>query len=249
MEKSKENLVSLKRQIAKITKSEAQQKELISIAAHQLRAPLTVINGYISMILEDNFGKISSEQGKALDQVYQSGLRLTRLVNNLLSVSRIESGRIRFDMAPAKIVPIVKDAIKELEVSAKVKNLKIVFKKDKQADVSLNIDEAKIRQVVTNLIENSIKYTDKGKVEVSLLKKSKQIVFSVSDKGNGISASDLKKLFKKFSRATSGEATKKEGTGLGLYVCKVIMDAHKGKIWAESKGIGKGAKFSFSLSV
>ena len=112
----------------------------------------------------------------------------------------------------------------------------------------VKIDEEKIRQVVINLIDNSIKYTDKGRVAVDLRQVGKNLEFSVSDTGAGIKKDDLGKLFQKFSRGT-GATSITEGTGLGLYVARQMVEAHKGRIWVESEGEGRGSRFCFSLPI
>ncbi|MDO8260135.1 MAG: ATP-binding protein [Candidatus Magasanikbacteria bacterium] len=239
----------------KLIKLDEAKSEFISIASHQLRTPLTIIKGYISMILEGNFGELTPGEKESLDKVYASNERLIQLVENLLNISRIESGRLQFDYRVMQLETIVDSVIEELEPKAKGKGLKFTYKKTKKKLPAINIDEEKIRQVVMNLVDNAIKYTRKGNVTVTLVPaKSRDpkigdcLQFSVSDSGMGISSEDLPNLFKKFSRGTGSSLVHTEGTGLGLYVARQMIEAHRGRIWAESKGENKGSKFCFKIS-
>jgi signal transduction histidine kinase len=144
---------------------------------------------------------------------------------------------------------LVENVIEELETTAKKKKLKLIYKKPKKALPKVRIDREKIRQVVMNLIDNAIKYTEKGKVQVELKLIKNKILFSVSDSGMGIEEGDMINLFKKFSRGQGTSVIHTEGTGLGLYVARQMIESHKGKIWAESEGKGKGAKFIFELPI
>ncbi len=233
----------------KLMKLDEAKSDFISIASHQLRTPLTVIKGYMSMVLDNNFGKLSKRQIDPLTKVSLSSDRLIQLVENLLNISRIESGRLQYRFEDIKLSDIVNSVVEELIGKADEKNLKLSYNKiDKKLPI-LKLDNEKIRQVVMNLIDNAIKYTEKGIVDVSLEVKKNKIEFCVSDSGMGIEEDDMPNLFKKFSRGKGTATVHTEGTGLGLYVAKQMVDAHKGKIWAESKGKGKGTKFCFELPV
>lgn len=239
----------LKQANEKLKKLDASKSEFISIASHQLRTPLTVIKGYISMMLEGSFGKISAPQRESLDKVYLSNERLIRLVENLLNLSRIESGRLQFKYEQINLETIVESVVEELSSKAKEKKLKLEYKKPAKSLPKIMIDEEKIRQVVMNLIDNSIKYTSKGNVTVSLNKEGNNILFCVSDSGMGVDPNDMPHLFQKFQRGTGTFLVHTEGTGLGLYVAKEMVEQHKGKIWAESKGRDRGSKFIFTIPV
>jgi signal transduction histidine kinase len=233
----------------KLTRLDQAKSEFISIASHQLRTPLTVIKGYISMMLEKSFGELNSAELEALKKVYDSNERLIKLVENLLNISRIESGRLQFMFEDMHLETVVDSVMEELETTAKKKKLRLYYKKPSKFLPLVKLDTEKIRQVIMNLIDNSIKYTNKGSVTVALRQVKKNIEFSVSDSGMGISKTDLKSLFKKFSRGKDVSLVHTEGTGLGLYVAKQMVQSHHGKIWAESKGVGKGSKFVFTLPI
>jgi len=231
----------------KLKRLDAAKSEFISIASHQLRTPLTVIKGYISMILEGSFGRISATQKQALDKVYESSERLIQLIENLLNISRIESGRLQYTFEPTDLAALVKDVVDDLKSVAKKKGLRFTYNAPQKQLPKLQMDEEKMRQVVMNMIDNSIKYTKKGSVTVSLKQEYGRIKFCVQDTGIGISQEQKENLFKKFSRGSGPSLIHTEGTGLGLYVAKQIVEAHKGRIWAESRGENQGSCFCFSF--
>ncbi|RLC37965.1 hypothetical protein DRH27_03415 [Candidatus Falkowbacteria bacterium] len=247
----------LRKANVKLTKLDAAKSEFISIASHQLRTPLTIIKGYISMILEGSFGELTEGEEDSLEKVYESNERLIQLVENLLNISRIESGRLQFNFERMQLEILTHSVCEELETSAKKKGVKLVLKAPKKTLPAIKIDQEKIRQVIMNLIDNAIKYTKKGtvtiyvkKIKPSGLKGIEEgIEFSVADSGMGITRTDLPNLFKKFSRGTDTSLVHTEGTGLGLFVAKQMIEAHHGKIWAESKGDGKGSRFCFVLPI
>ena len=246
VEKATEELVKANEQLKQLDQAKS---DFISIASHQLRTPLTVVKGYVSMILERNFGEVGEKQVGPLEKVYESNERLIQLVENLLNVSRIESGRLQFSFKEYQLEDMVDSVVEELSSYAKKKNLNLVWNRPASPLPKVYIDEEKVRQVVMNLTDNSIKYTQKGTVSVSLKQVGDDLQFCVSDSGMGILASDLPNLFKKFSRGTGTSLVHTEGTGLGLYVARQMIEAHKGKTWAESEGEYKGSKFFFTLPI
>jgi len=239
----------LKEANEKLKKLDEAKSEFISIASHQLRTPLTAIKGYISMMLEGDFGQLTEPEHDSLEKVFDSNERLIKLVENLLNISRIESGRLQFNFEEVQLEEMVGSVMEELSGSAKKKGLIIEYKKPEAELPKVNIDDEKIRQVVMNLIDNAIKYTKKGNITVSLRQDGNAIEFCVSDSGMGINPDDLPNLFQKFSRGTGTSLIHTEGTGLGLYVARQMMEAHHGKIWAESQGDGMGSRFCFRLPI
>lgn len=232
-----------------LKKLDEAKSEFMSIASHQLRTPLTVIKGYISMMLEGTFGKLTSGGKSSLNKVYDSNERLIKLVEDFLSVSRIESGRLQFNYEVMQLEEVAESVVDELTTKAEEKGLKLIYQKLDKPLVKVKIDKDKIRQVIMNLIDNSIKYTQKGKIEVNLWQGKKYLHFCVEDTGMGITKDNMVNLFKKFSRGKGTSVIYTEGTGLGLYVGKQMVKVHKGKIWAESKGKDKGSKFCFIIPI
>ncbi|MBU2416517.1 HAMP domain-containing histidine kinase, partial [Patescibacteria group bacterium] len=225
------------------------KSEFISIASHQLRTPLTVIKGYLSMILEGDFGKVEPKQQDPLNKVYLSGEQMIQLVNDFLSISRIEADRLEFNYEMTNLENMVNNIVDDLKKTIKQKNLSLKYIKSSEQLPLVKIDQEKMRQTIINVIDNAIKYTRQGNITVSLKMVDGKIQFCVSDSGAGISQDDLPMLFKKFSRGKTISKMYTEGTGLGLYVARKMVEAHKGKMWAESEGENKGSQIYFQLPV
>jgi len=219
------------------------KSEFISIASHQLRTPLTAIKGYLSMILEGSYGKVPKKLLQPLKNVYFSAERLIKLVNYLLNISRIEAGKVKLEPEKTAVEEVIESVIFELQPEVKEKGIYLKFEKPKPPLPPIMIDRDKFRQVILNLVDNAIKYTQKGGIKVTLEKKNSHYLVKVKDTGEGMTKEEISSLFKSFSRGKAGSALWTEGAGLGLYVAKKFVDMHKGKIWAESEGIGKGSTF------
>lgn len=230
-----------------LKKLDSAKSEFISIASHQLRTPLTIIKDYVSMMLEGNFGKLTDMTKQSLEKVFQSNERLIQLVEDLLNISRIESGRMQFNFVKADLGKITANVVDELSVYSKKKNLLLKYKQSDNHLPLIKADEGKIRQVIMNLIDNAIKYTKQGKITVEIKSVDKQIRFCVTDSGMGIKQENIINLFKKFFRGKGTSLINANGMGLGLYVARIIIEQHHGKIWAESNGENKGSKFCFEL--
>lgn len=202
------------------------------------------------MLIEGSFGELNEKEMDSLKKVFESNERLIRLVENLLDISRIESGRLEYCFAPNRLENIANSVADELKSKAEEKGLKLIYKKSAKPLPKLNIDEQKIRQVIMNLVDNAVKYSTRGAITIELANQGKKgVLFCVSDEGMGIAPGDMPNLFKKFSRGKGVSLIHTGGSGLGLYVCKMMIEAHQGKIWLESEGAGKGAKFYFSLPI
>lgn len=225
------------------------KSEFISIASHQLRTPLTIVKGYISMMLEGSFGQLTITERKSLDKVYESNERLIKLVDDLLNISRIESGRLEYDFVPRDLDEIVYGLVEEFKPLAKKKKLYLEYVRPEAPLGKVMVDDLKIKDIIGNLIDNSLKYTKQGGARVVLKEGKDLILFSIADTGLGMSRDEIRNLFKKFTRGKGKSLVHTEGSGLGLYVARKLVEAHKGRIWGESKGKGRGSKFSFTLPV
>jgi len=223
--------------------------EFVSLAAHQLRTPLSAIKWTLKMLLDGDLGGITSEQAEFIEKTYQSNERMIALINDLLDITRIEEGRYLYQPTLAdfeKVASSTADFCKEL---AARKKINIIFNKPEIRLPRISMDVEKVGLVVQNLLENAIKYTPAGgKVEISMGydKDKKEIIFSVKDSGVGIPADQQPRVFTKFFRAANVMRMDTEGSGLGLFISKNIIEAHGGKIWFESKG-GQGATFYVAL--
>lgn len=223
------------------------KSEFLSIASHQLRTPISAIKGYLSMIIEGDFGKIGNPKiDEVVKGVFESSARLARLVNIFLNVSRIESGRLKLDKRPIQIDDLIKSVIDELVNEAKKKGLKLNYQPDKNMP-QINADPDKLRDVIMNLVDNAIKYTPKGSVSISVRHNSQELNFIVKDTGIGIDPNEVKGLFRKFVRGSGVAQIHTSGSGLGLFIAQKMIKEHGGQIWAESEGKGRGSTFQFIL--
>jgi len=227
------------------------KSEFVSFATHQIRAPLTAIKGYISLIQEGSYGDVSEKVRGALDKIYQSSNGLALVVGDYLNISRIEIGTMKYNFLKSDFEKLVSEILEELKPTVKKTGLKFIVNIDDSKKYKANIDISKMKQVIINLIDNAVKYTKKGSVTISLSKDEKRnkLLLQISDTGIGISKESMQKLFSKFVRAKNASDTNTQGTGLGLYLAKQMMLAHKGgKLWAESEGEGKGSTFFVELN-
>jgi signal transduction histidine kinase len=235
--------IKLREAIERISQAKS---EFISIASHQLRTPLSAIKGYLSMILEGSYGELPEKVKRPMENVYQSNERLIKLVNDILSVSKIEAGEMEMNWEKEDLREIIKEVISELSIKAKEKSLYLKFEEPKEFPKIL-LDREKIRQVILNLVDNAIRYTQKGGVTVKLQMANEKLQIVVSDTGEGLTKEEKEKLFERFSRGTAGTKFWTEGAGLGLYIARRFVEMHKGRIWAESEGRGKGSTFYVEL--
>src|SRR3989344_4706957 len=229
------------------------KSEFLSLATHQLRTPLTITKGYISMIQEGTFGVVHQKIRDVLSKVYLSNERLISLVNDFLNLSRIESGRMKYNFEQMKAEQLVESAVEEFKELAKEKKVDLIWKKPSGALPEVMIDKEKFHQVLMNIIDNAFKYCKEGHIEVSMSEEAgrgcsgKNILIKVKDSGVGMTREELDSIFKKFARAQAGSKVNTEGTGLGLYLAKRIVGDHGGEIWAESEGHGLGSTFKIRL--
>jgi len=221
--------------------------EFVSLASHQLRSPLTAIKGYTSMLLEGDYGEINPEVKEKIERVMESSNNLTLVVEDLLNVSKIEQGGMKYEMVKFDFGNLVKKTTTDLSITAEKKGLKLTCEISDNYKYFVNGDEEKLRQVLVNLIDNSIKYTPKGEIETTLNINNNKILLSIKDSGVGIPKEVMGKLFEKFSRG-EGAKLNASGSGLGLYLVKEIVRAHKGRIWVESEGTGMGSTFFVEIA-
>ncbi len=238
----------------RLTELDRQKSEFISFASHQLRAPLTAMKGYASLILDGDLGELSKEVRQAISRIFDSSKTLTIIVDDYLNISRIELGTMKYLFTVLNLRELVSNVIGELKPNIEKSGLTLTFTNSSEninERFMINADADKLKQVIANVIDNSIKYTPKGSVNINLSKdmSSRKILLSVKDDGVGISPEVMPKLFSKFVRASNANRQNIYGTGLGLYIAKEVMSAHKGRIWAESDGEGKGSTFYIELDM
>ncbi len=243
--------------------------EFISIASHQLRTPVTAIKGFSSLLLEGSYGEVSATVKGALEKVFVSSERLVNLIEDLLNVSRIESGRLTFTFEMGSVNDILQELYDSFILVAKSKKFYLDLKVPENPLPKIKMDAAKIRELISNFIDNAFKYTEKGGVTVKAEIRESGVVIdedgfvkegekspygkvirvTVSDTGIGVPREEIPSLFKKFSRGKDVSRLHVGGTGLGLFVGKAIADAHHGATWVESDGEGKGSRFIIEIPI
>lgn len=222
--------------------------DFVSVASHELRTPMTAIRSYVWMALNRPDVPLTEKLKKYLDRTLISTERLINLVNDMLNISRIESGRIEILPKAFDIQELTKEVMAEVEQKAKEKNLNLQLQS--LATPKVFADPDKVHQVLLNLLGNAMKFTpDSGTIVVSFFSDGKSVETSIKDSGVGISREDQQRLFKKFGRLDSSyvAAATSGGTGLGLYICKSLVEMMSGTVKGTSDGLGKGATFSFAL--
>jgi signal transduction histidine kinase len=225
------------------------KNEFLSIASHQVRTPLSIIKGYISLLRSNHkVGPLNEQQDRFMKNIQEANDQLINIISDFLNLSRIEQKRMKLEIAEADVEEIIEQVIGRLSHEAELKNIKLNFAHEGQDISKINIDEPKIIEVITNLIDNAIKYSpEKNEIKVTLKKDRDLLKISVADHGIGIPRDFRDKLFQKFSRAHNAIQHQPNGNGIGLFLVKKIVDAHHGKIIVKTKE-GRGTTFTVNLS-
>jgi len=235
---------SFNQMASQLEEVENKRRQLIGDVTHELRTPLTSIKGYMEGLVDG----VLPATAETFEQIHHEASRLSRLVDDLQELSRVEANAFSLDIRPTDLSPLVQTILKRLSPQATIK--RITLRSSLPADLRhILADEDRITQVLTNLTANALQYTsEEGTVTISAIQKDDQIHVSVKDTGIGIPAEHLQKLFTRFYRVDKSRSRiAGGGSGIGLTIAKHLVEAHGGRIWVESDGDGKGSIFSFSL--
>lgn len=224
------------------------KSEFLASMSHEIRTPLNAIIGYSDMLLDGILGELSEKQARSLGHISSSGRHLLELINNILDLSKVESGRVELNYEDFYASEVLGNVINIISPLAKKKNINLKASFE-QEDISVCADKVRFKQILYNLVSNAIKFTpDNGVVKIVVSEKDDMLEVSVSDKGIGISSEDQKKLFTPFSQIDSDLSRQHDGTGLGLSLVKQLVELHGGNVSVESEP-GKGSAFTFRIPI
>lgn len=241
--------VNLEKANVRLQALDKQKSEFVSIASHQLRSPLTAIRGYTSMLIEGSYGVMSNKALEPLNRIDESIKFMASSIDDFLSVSRIESGNMKYEESDFNLREQAAHIVEDLQPEALRMGLVLLYKSDMTAEGIVHADIGKTQQILHNLINNSLKYTPKGSVTVLVHENLKyhKLYVEIIDTGIGMSAKTIEGLFGKFARAENANSVNIKGTGLGLFVAREMARAMHGDITAHSDGDGKGSRFILTL--
>lgn len=223
----------------------AKEKDFMSLTSHQLYTPLSIIRGFASMLDDQTLGKLTSKQKNASSEIYQNTKRMVALVSELLNISRIQAGTLKLCYGQIDFAKMIPEIVDSFNQTKKNEHVKITTHLPENI-ATVEADSDKIRQVLYNLIDNALKYANKGEIKLALSQDRKHTTISISDEGAGIKPEDYEKIFEPFFRGKNILELDNKGTGLGLYIAKMIIEKHHGRIWFASKE-NRGSTFSFSV--
>ncbi len=227
------------------------KSEFLANMSHELRTPLNAIIGFSQILGDEDYSKLKeSERGYATN-IYESGTHLLNLINDILDLAKVESGKMELELEPVKIKHLLEASTVMIKEKAFKHGIELVINiASDLEDFEIMADERKLKQITFNLLSNSAKFTpDGGKITIECKKDGKQLVVSVIDNGVGIAAEETEKVFEEFYQTKAGSKSKAPGTGLGLPLTKSFVEMHGGKIWVESEGKDKGSRFIFTIPI
>jgi signal transduction histidine kinase len=222
------------------------KSEFLSIASHQLRAPITAIRGYASNIMDGTYGKVPANLQDPLETMQESSRLMANAIEDYLNISRIEQKRMKYEKSQFDLKNLVGKVVNELQPVAKKRKLTLSGNGGEEP-ITITADLGKIKQIISNLVDNAIKYTEKGSITVTTHAKGGKAYVEIKDTGVGIAPEEISNLFEKFKRARGANKVNTTGTGLGLYVARQLAEGHGGTIRVASEGIGKGSTFTIEL--
>jgi signal transduction histidine kinase len=233
----------------KLQQMDKLKSEFVSIASHQLRSPITAISGYASLLREGTYGEVTNKMREPIERIEQSARMMAISIEDYLNVSRIEAGNMKYNLTDFNVADQAEHICDDLRPEALKRGLVLLFRKRVESKAIVNADIGKVQQIIHNLINNAIKYTEKGAITVYVHedKKTKKIYVDFLDTGIGMNTDTLHSIFQKFERGDKANTVNVKGTGLGLYVAQKMAEAMNGTITAHSEGEGQGSRFTLEL--
>lgn len=241
LEASNEQLKSANLRLEQLDR---QKTEFLSIASHQLRTPLSIINGYVELLGEGGYGKMPKDSLPIFESITENTEHLIKLINEFLDITHIEQGKTKFFFEQVDLTGMITKVVNQVSSQIKERPVTLVWKPSAKP-LLVDVDKDKMRDIIFNLVDNAVKYTENGTVQVKVSVAGEQVTFAVKDQGLGFEEIDRVNFFQKFYRGKNVEGVNVTGTGLGLYVVKKFVEGHLGTISATSPGLHKGSEFSF----
>lgn len=254
--------VGIFRDVSQERQEEKQRAEFISTASHEMRTPVAAIEGYLALALNEKVANIDSKARDYLEKAHASTQHLGKLFQDLLTAAKSEDGRLINHPSVVDASQMLQDVVNDIRFTAEKKGLQLDFILGADGAHAVNaasgsqkviaplyyvhVDPDRLREVITNLFDNAVKYTEAGKITIGLTGDDNVVQIRVSDTGQGIGAEDIPHLFQKFYRVDNSATRTIGGTGLGLFICRKIVELYEGRIWVESK-IGEGSTFFINL--
>ena len=216
--------------------------------SHELRTPLNSILGFSDVMLEELDGPLTENMANDLGLIQKNGQHLLHLINDVLDMAKIESGKMNLSLEKFKVHEILEEVTSITSPLASEKNLALFIENESDREVEIMADRTRLRQVMINLINNAIKFTEKGKISMRVTRQDEQVLIIVRDTGIGIPADKLEAIFQEFIQVDISSTRKAGGTGLGLPISRRLVEMHGGRLWAESTGVaGEGSTFFVEL--
>jgi len=238
----------IKTQADELEKANKKICDFTAMIAHDLRSPLNQVMGVSELMTESVFGPVTDDQKKWLGKVNETTRQLVNLVNDFLDVSKLEAGRIELTIDEVDLEKLLDASLDNFHFLAGERGV-VIRKNINDSVLRIQGDRRRLEQILSNLLSNALKFTPPdGVIEVGAASTDAEAKVWIKDTGVGIASDEIGKLFEKYKQTTSGKTSEHKGTGLGLVICKMIVEAHGGKIWAESEE-GKGSTFTFTLPV
>jgi hypothetical protein len=217
--------------------------------SHELRTPLNAIIGFSEVLRDEYFGSLNEKQADYVNDILESGKHLLSLINDILDLSKVEAGKLELEPSRVNLKDLLENSLVMIKEKCMKNGIDLSFSiAEGLDDLEISADERRLKQVMFNLLSNAAKFTpDGGAIKLEAEKKGEEVVVSVEDTGIGVAPDDQEKIFEEFHQVKGSLQDKTPGTGLGLPLAKRLVEMHKGRIWIESEGEGKGSRFSFTL--
>jgi signal transduction histidine kinase len=236
--------------VAQLRELDRLKSSFLANMSHELRTPLNSILGFADVMLEELDGPLTENMSNDLGLIYKNGQHLLHLINDVLDMAKIESGKMNLSIEKFNLQEIIEEVTSITSPLASEKNIALFIDPASDHEVEINADKIRLRQVMINLINNAIKFTENGKISIHVAREENNVLISVKDTGLGIPVDHLEAIFQEFTQVDTSTTRKAGGTGLGLPISRRLIQMHSGRLWAESTGVeGEGSTFYVFLPI